>query len=222
MVTPRQSSKKRSNTLTVLTVFILVLIVFVIGILLGNSISTSDVNDLQTLLQESELNTESYLIEQELIGVTSEQSCNLAEIRAEELSAQLYELGQKLNSENPKKELGQRKYNLLKRKFHLMQIKNYLLFYSLKQNCNLTSHIILYYYEQDDPKSLEQGSILDRLVSNYDINVFAVEYNYSSDLNFLETYYNVKKGPSIVIDYNTVMDGVVSYPQLEQMLTQDQ
>lgn len=207
--------KATPQKITMLTVFILVLVVFVVGILIGSNIRRSEANDLQTLLQESELNTESYLIEQELIGGSSIAGCDLAMIRIQDLSSQLYELGQKLNSENPRKELGERNYNLLKRKFHLMQMRTYLLFYSIQENCNESTHTVLYYYKQNDLQSQEQGMVLDRAVENFDLNVFAIEYNYSQDLNFIEEYYNVTAAPAVVIDYGKALQGFQDYNTLQ-------
>lgn len=204
-----------------LVIAVLLAVVFVLGIIIGSNNSNDDLLEVQSLLQESELNTESYLIEQEMLGDMTAQSCELAKIRVDDLSAQLYKLGQLLNTEDPRNELGERNYNLLKRKFHLMQIKTYLLFYNLNQNCNMSSHIILYYFKQNDEDSIAQGRVLDRLVAQYDVNVFAVEYNFSSDLNFVESFYNVKRVPSIIIDYAQVYEGITEYADIEDYLSEE-
>jgi len=196
--------------------FVLVLIigiVFIAGILFGKSIESKDMADVSRFINDLELNTESFVVEQELLG-TIDTDCSLAKSRIDDLSSELYELGLRLNDPNAKVELGEDSFNLMKRKFHLMQIRTYMLLIKLKNKCETDDQIILFYYGKDDPESEEQGKVLDEIGKRFNIKVFAIEFQYSKELSFLEKSYNITQTPSVVINYDKVMQGFSSYADI--------
>ena len=189
-------------------------IVFVVGIIIGNLISNPETKEVNKVLKQSELSTESYLLEQELLA-DFDQNCELAKTRLAALSGELWQLGKLLGTETAKQDLGESNYNFLKLKYHLMQIKTYLLHANLNKDCNFTTPIILFFYSQDDANSKEQGKILDVLVEDYNIHVFAVEAGYSKALEFLELFYEVSETPSLVLNYDIKKQGLTSYEAIE-------
>jgi hypothetical protein len=194
-----------------LTTFLLLILVFLAGVLFGRNLETGNSQRIADFMKDNELNTESYLTEQELINDFGEDNCPLAKIRIDDLSVELGEIGRQLTIEGAKEKLGEDNFNFLKRKFHLMQIRTYVLFKKLIDECNISSNVILYYYSINDENSTEQGHVLDKIVTEYDAKVFAIEYNYSKELGFLESYYNIKKTPSLVINYNYIHEGLTDY-----------
>lgn len=196
---------------------LLLVVVFSIGILVGRSFSNPELSEVNRFIKQSELITESYLLEQELLSGI-DRSCELAQRRLSALSQELWHLGKLLGTDTAEKDLGENNYNFLKRKFHLMQIKTYLLYYTLRQDCQLTTPVVLYYFSQQDEKSREQGAILDKLVEAHDLKVFAVEHKYSEELRFLEDYYEIKKTPALVINYETVRQGLTPYGEIEALV----
>ena len=189
-------------------------IVFVVGIIIGNLISNPETKEVNKALKQSELSTESYLLEQELLA-DFDQNCELAKTRLAALSGDLWQLGKLLGSETAKKDLGEANYNFLKLKYHLMQIKTYLLYANLNKDCELTTSVVLFFYSQDDLNSNEQGKILDALVEDYQIHVFAVEAGYSKELEFLEIFYAVSETPFLVLNYDAKKPGMTSYEAIE-------
>ncbi len=198
---------------TYLSIILLLILVFAIGIIVGRSVSNPELSDVNRFIKQSELTTESYLIEQELFA-GMEKNCDLAKLRLSVLSNELWQLGKLLGSETAKQDLGEEDYNFLKRKFHLMQIKTYTLYHQLKQDCSVDVPVILFYYSQNDAKSQEQGAVLDKLVGEFDVKVFAMEYNYSPELRFLEEYYEITGTPSVVVNFETVRKGLTPYDEL--------
>jgi hypothetical protein len=196
---------------------LLLILVFGVGIIVGRSATNPELSDVNRFIKESELATESYLIEQELFA-GMEKNCDLAKLRLSALSGELWQLGKLLSSETAKQDLGAANYDFLKRKFHLMQIKTYTLYHRLKQDCAMDVPVILFYYSRNDPKSLEQGAILDRLVDGFEVKVFAIEYNYSQELRFLEDYYEIAGTPAVVVNFDTVRMNLSSYDQLAALV----
>ena len=205
----------KTNHVFLTTAFILAA-AFIIGVTAGRWIGSSNVNEITEFIKNNELNTESYLIEQEMIQNFEEGDCALANSRILGLSSELWQIGKSLSPDDAEQKLGAKNYNFLKRKFHLMQIRTYILFYKLEQDCNSTGSIVLFYYSRNDENSEEQGEILDQLVDDYKIKVFALEYNYSKELSFVEQYYDIRQTPAIIIDYRTKLEGLSTYGRIEQ------
>ena len=203
--------------LFVSTIFALC-VVFVIGIIVGNVISNPEFKEVNNIIQQSELSTESYLLEQELLE-GFDQNCELAKIRLTALSGELWQLGKMLGSETAKMDLGETNYNFLKLKYHLMQVKTYLLFANLNRDCNFTMPVVLFFYSQNDDDSSSQGRILDDLVADYDIKVFAIEAGYSDKLEFLESFYGVDSTPFLVLNYDVKRQGLASYDDIKAGLS---
>lgn len=196
---------------------LLLILVFAVGIIIGNSFSNQELKEINKIIRNSELSTESYLIEQELFK-DFEKNCELSKIRLSSLSSELWRLGKLLASQTAKQDLGEYNYDFLKRKYHLMQIKTFVLYYQLKDECKIEDKVILFYFSRNDPDSLEQGKILDRLVADLNVRVFAIERAYAEELIFLEQYYDITEAPSLIIDYEIKRKGLTSYNELKSLL----
>jgi uncharacterized protein HemX len=199
------------------TTALLLAIVFAIGVLIGNQWKSSRSEEITRVLQQSELDAESFLVEQELFE-NFETNCPLAEKRLGSLGQELWQLGKVLGAADAKERLGEQNYALLKRKYHLMQIRTYILDKKLQEDCGSTRNVILFYFDQNDPSSEQQGKILDELVAAYNLHVFAIEYKYSRELAFLEDYYDIKSAPTLVVNFENTIPGLVSKEQLAPLL----
>ncbi len=198
--------------LYVVTLLVIVL-AFLFGILIGGVYKTQDLDEATRFLKNSELATESYVLEQQLLEGL-DVNCDLAKARLNTLSQDLYHLGKLLGGQTAQQDLGETQYHLLKRKFHLLQVQTYVLLLKMRKQCHDESHVVLFYFAQQDPASLQQGLVLDELVKAFNMRVFAVEYNYSSELRFLEEYYNITKTPALVVDYDKKHESFIDYQTL--------
>ena len=136
--------------------------------------------------------------------------------RVDLLFNELFKLGSFLDQKEKTNEFDDNFY-LLKKRYNLMQIKAYLTIYNIKQECNYDSPIIIFFYA-DNSVSKKQGFVLDEIVNNYGAKVFAIEYGYAEELIFFETFYDVEDTPSLVINYNTVLNGFSEYEIIESNL----
>lgn len=200
-----------------LTTVLLVIVVFSIGIILGNAWKSSSSDEVSKVLQQSELDAESFLVEQELFE-SFETNCPLADKRLSSLSEELWKLGKVLGAQDAQQKLGDENYNFLKRKYHLMQIRTYILDKKLQTDCGSKTNVILFYFKRGDESSEEQGKILDELVAEYKLHVFAVEYGYSKELQFLEDYYEIKETPSLAVNFGNTLPGMTTKEQLIPLL----
>lgn len=204
---------------TFITTLFLIIIVFVIGVILGNTWNTSESTEITKILEQSELDAQSFLVEEQLFD-TFKTNCPLTENRLSSQSTELAKLGQILGREDSLELLGAQDYHYLKLKYHLMQLRTYILYKKLHDDCGKTTNVILYYFNRNDQKSAEQGRILDSLVLENDIAVFAVEYDYSQALSFLEQYYNITNAPAIIINYKTILNGTSTKEQITAVINE--
>lgn len=198
------------------TVVLLIVVVFATGIFVGSALRGADSSSVEKMLKQSELGAESFLVEQELFE-SFDTSCELAETRLATLSEDLWRLGKVLGRDDAKQQLGEN-YGYLKRKFHLMQVRIFILYKKLQANCGIETDVVLFYFKHDDTLSTEQGVILDALVEQHDLTVFAVEYNYSTDLNFLEEFYGVASTPFLIVNYDNKFPGLSSSEEIVAVL----
>lgn len=200
-----------------LTTILLVGVVFSIGVILGNSWKASEANGAAKVLRQSELDAESFLVEQELFE-SFETNCDLAEKRLSSLSEELWKLGKVLGTSDSREKLGAEDYSFLKRKYHLMQIRTYVLDKKLQTDCGSMTNVVLFYFKLNDPASEQQGKILDELAEPYRLHVFAIEHQYSKELEFLEDYYEIRGAPTLVVNFKQVMPGLVTKEHLIPLL----
>ncbi len=205
--------KKQVLVITIL----LIGVVFAVGIILGNAWNSSETNGAAKILRQSELDAESFLIEQELFE-SFETNCALAEKRLSTLGEELWKLGKVLGTPDAKEKLAEEDYSFLKRKYHLLQIRTYILNKKLQTDCGSTTNVILFYFTHNDPLSEQQGKILDELVATHALHVFAIEYDYSKELKFLEDYYEISSPPALVVNFQHVLPGMTTTEQLTTLL----
>jgi len=198
-------------------VFLLFVIVFIIGFIVGK-ISSPEVTDVTKLLKDNELNTQAFLLEQELF---SDMGCDYARSGLGRLSDKLWQLGKILDRPTAEQDLGAANYDYLKRKYHLLQIRAYTAYKKISEECG-SKDVVLFYFSRNDNLSSEQGSILDSLVSARNLTVFALEYNYSPEMNFVEKYYGISQTPSVVVNYSKVFTGLTPAEVLEPYLWNNQ
>ncbi len=207
---------KKSKKSKFLVLILLLFFVFLLGLGLGNYFASLD-SGTSKILKESELNAESFLIEQQLIE-TLGSTCEFSQARLSALSEQLWNLGKMLDDESAKEELGKEKFDLLKRKFHLMQVKTYALYKKLEQNCGKDFDVILFYFKKNDIDSKKQGEILDNVVADFNTKIFAIEFDYAVELGFLEEYYNITNAPALIINFEDKFEGLQEYESIKNEL----
>jgi len=214
---------------------LLCLIIFTTGFMLG-TLSHKYSSSL-TLLDAGKLALESAALEYALIQNYDKTTCSYFAERQSALGSELGHVGRALSEPTIKNDMTSEEYDLLKRKYHLMQIHSYLQTQQLTKICNQTKHTILFYY--DDPvgkkqynenpeyydTSKEQGLILDGIVQKLgeqNISIYAIELNYAPELQFLQRFYDIYATPALVINYRYKLSGLASQEDIITYLEESQ
>lgn len=196
--------------------------VFVAGLLLGWNLDTLRTDQILNDLRDNELDTESYLIEQGFWNSLGSDDCSFAEPRLNSLSIELAELGQYLNNYQKKNIFEEDDFAYLARRYFLLEVKGYILYNDLQEQCNITNDVILYFYGSDDDYSEKQGYVLDKVVdkANGTVDVFSINRYFEGDpaLETLKLYYNVTMTPTIIINGEMKKEGFVSYEEIRELL----
>lgn len=200
--------------------FSITILVFIAGLLLGLSLDDTKVSDLINNLNQNELNRESYLVEQEFIQTVGGNLCDLSSPRIKGLSNELADLGQLLTSYEKTSLLRNSEYTYLKTKYFLLEIRTFALFTNLKKECNYDLNTIIYFYDQGEQESLNQGYIIDSLVESQDnLHIFSFDRNFNEPtLDALKLHYNITKSPAIIINNEIKKEGLTNLDELKEIL----
>ncbi|MEM4499994.1 MAG: hypothetical protein QXD62_01435 [Candidatus Woesearchaeota archaeon] len=144
-------------------------------------------------------------------------NCSIASSLINEFENEVSALGRTLQTMDEKNMKGEY-YYLLKERYHLYQIRLYLMYKTFLEVCNRKKNIILYFWGLNN-ESLIQGQILDSLVSEIpEIKVFAVQKGFSEVYTFLEKYYNVNITPTIIVNYQFKFENITSKEIIKSVL----
>ena len=199
---------------------ILTTAIFILGVLVGYGVDWWRTGDVLGTIRMSELDAQSYQIEQEFFDTFGQYECELSSKRLTELAHELGELGYYLVSFEKRSVFKKQDYDYLLRKYLLLEIRTYTLLMKVKENCGSDDIIILYFFDPGDAVSERQGRVLDVLVKEYDnLSVFSINEGYHGDLILanVREHYGVESTPTLIINGDLKRDGFVDKEELEMI-----
>ena len=198
------------------------IVIFVAGLMLGYNLDSFRTDDVMTELQNSEIETESYVVEQLFWDSVEGEGCGNVDVRISSLSVELGELGQDLVSYEQKSLFSDAEYEYLARKYFLEEIRTYILFNSLKETCDLDKNMILFFYDPEDSESETQGYVLDKVrnTSNNTVLIFSFNSDFEGEnaIESMELYYNITETPTMIINENIKQVGYTSFSEVLELL----
>lgn len=199
--------------------FAITTLIFIVGIIIGNYISTqklSTIDDLQRDLMQKTISSElQYLL-------MSEHPCE--SVDASELTQELFDIGSKLDfMEN---QLGKTNADVisLKAYYSLLEIRHWLFLKKTKKECGVNADLIVYFYsnEGDCPECQQQGYVLSTIHRNYpSVNIYSFDINIGDPaVTTLRRIYGAKAAPTLIIN-DKIMPGFHSMHEIEEMFRQE-
>ncbi|MBI5797604.1 hypothetical protein HZA98_01730 [Candidatus Woesearchaeota archaeon] len=209
-----------------LTTLLISILVFGAGLLLGWNLDKYRSQDVSDDLRTNELDTESFLIEQNFLdSFAGGDDCSFAEPRLAQISSELIQLGQTLESYEQKNIFQDAEFKYLARRYFLLEIKGYTQFNELKDKCHIKNDVILYFYDPEDSQSALQGYVLDRVANeaNGSVDVFSINQNFAGDsaISTVKIYYNITTSPTIIVNGKEKREGYTSYEEVKVLLASD-
>jgi hypothetical protein len=211
----------------VVSSLIITLAIFSAGFLIGKYLDSYRFTDVVDTMRESEINTESYVVEQQFIEKFGGRSCELLRPRLIELSRDLSTLGQSLTLyESGAMLLNERDYDYLKRRYFVLEARTYMYELHAKNTCGDNRTLILFFYSgQNEVPSIKQGYVLDDMYREYKNNIsihsFDINFQNSTITDILEKYYNISEAPTLVINDKVIKKGFVDMKELDMIMRND-
>ncbi len=202
-------------------VFIITLIVFSTGILLGTLISTGKISFLSQELEEARSSVEGMEL-QFLIADTvgPEASCTYLSKQSEIVGVQADALGEKLALAEEAGKFGPT-FTTVKQAYTNLLIQDWLIFNRLKKTCNTNQTLILYFYNNQNCEHChEQGAVLTYLKKKMggQLLIFPIDVGLDTPIvNLLLDIYDVREYPTVVIN-DKISTGFISATELQKKI----
>jgi len=187
--------------------FALTFVIFIIGILLGVFISELRASNLESLIEDQNLDLDSFQLQYSYISdtVEKENDCIVVYQSLEENVVVLNDAADKLNKFISESNNDFRGYASLRRNYILSQLRYWLLTEKFKNICELDVVSVLYFFSNSECYNCDtQGFVLDNL--KYDLGdrflVFAIEGDFAEEpmVNIVKSSYYVDKFPTLIIN----------------------
>ena len=210
----RVISKRRFALSLVLTSF-----VFLIGILVGYTLTSERTNYLEDIAYKQKLDYESLQLQSLYLDLSATNaSCSifnkiletsLNDVRDAQAKIEFYIL-----------ESSAKSYIEIKREYLLAQIRYWLLNQRIKENCQAEHVSVLYFYSNEECTECgAQSTVLSYLKEKLKdkLLVFSIDADFREEsmVEILKQTYNITKIPSVVIE-DTVFDKLIGKDDLTQ------
>src|SRR3989338_9324660 len=197
-----------------ITAFLIAFFIFLLGFYVGKLFDSTRLINGDSMILDTQLDTDSFVTEKEFCSVFAVQDCPLLDKRMQRLGENLGEIGRTITKYDTRSLSDKDVYNQLKRKYFLLELKAYTLRKEIADSCaSKDSNVILFFYNtENNQESLNQGYALDSLVSDFNNTiVLSVDTEFKEPaLNSLKAYYNITRAPTIVLNYEKKVEGYIS------------
>ncbi len=210
--------RRRFNGSRFFLVFILTTFIFLMGMWFGQNMLKSKLSEIEKM--QNDFRTETSTLEVEYMFL-NQKPCSI--INSSELSIELYQMGNRL--EFMEDSYGKNNPDVLSLKgyYSLLEMRHWLFFENVRQQCNFDVKTILYFYSNVRcDRCDEQGYVLTFLRNNYpNLNVYSFDVDIdNSALNMLKEHYNINsfKTLPVIILGNKTFEGFTSLETLQNEL----
>lgn len=210
---------KNSHLSKYVAAFAITTLIFVVGIVIGNYISSaklSTIDDLQQELTQKTISSElQYLL-------MAEHPCEIVD--ATELTDELFDIGSRLDFMEGN--LGKKNRDVIKLKeyYSLLEIRHWLFLKKAKEECGINSDLIMYFYSNlgDCPECQQQGYVLNTIHNNYpSVNIYSFDINIDDpSLTTLRRIHGVDSTPTLIVN-DELLVGFHDKEQVEKMILLD-
>jgi len=194
--------------------FILTMLVFGGGILLGLALEKVRLNDSKEITLNEKVNLRSLQLQQNYIksGIADCKALNQL------METNIDELGQKMGiiiDYQKNALLNQKEFDLQLRDYFLTEIQFLLISQEIDQQCGKNSVKVIYFYDENGADT--QGRVLDYLKDVFENRVLIFSFNsqFSAEpmIPILITSYNITRFPAVVVE-NRVFQGYTAVEPL--------
>jgi len=206
---------RRISKISVAAVFALTTLVFLLGILAGNAITSAKLNQIESMQNELKDELVSIELEDTLMQESPCIDVPLLSKKLDDLATRLTYLENEYKKDDPQ-------ILELKKPYTLLQVRHYIRMKKTIEHCKMNFTLILFFYDNTPEKiseSEKQGFILDYIKLKYD-NVKIYSFDSRLDMDIIKTMMNifsVQNTPALVIN-GKVYTGLHYKEEIEKLL----
>ncbi len=198
---------KRKISRTHVIAFIISALLFCMGILMGMQFSNYGMSEISKGF--TELKNDEYVMEIfMLMDESDELSCDFYKHQMAEFNLETYDFGKMLDRAENAKGKGDPEVMKLKASYSLMEFRDSLLLKRIKDKCNISNIIIIYYFysngEDYDPLK-DQGKVLSSIKRDNpsEIMIYSFDVNVKSPIiTLIKEKHNITTVPAMIINDN--------------------
>lgn len=187
--------------------FLITLVVFTLGLLLGLVIENKRVNYIEMQDEKQKQDFSSLQLQYQVIDAFGEEkNCEAIKKSFDMNSQNLENIRNKLETYSRDSNLNKKEFDLLKREYTLAQVKFWLLTKKTKSLCNINSATVFYFYgdSKNCPKCGDQAVVLTYLKDKFGSNilnfVFDSQLTDEPVIDLFKRVYNIQKYPTLIIN----------------------
>ncbi|MBW6451134.1 MAG: thioredoxin family protein [DPANN group archaeon] len=208
-----QELKRKYQKHMLITSMIITVAIFFAGMLFGIGLDKYRIKEVTNILNQNELDMQSYITEQMFFENLDTNECELIKTSIISLTKTISNIGRKLELYGSKTTFENSEFDYLKRKYFISEIRLYNHITSYRKDCGANYDVLLYFYKIDDELSIRQGYILDDLFleRNNDMTTlsFDIEYKEEPLLDIIKQKYNITQSPAIIINGDKTFQGKI-------------
>jgi thiol-disulfide isomerase/thioredoxin len=194
--------------------FSITALTFLIGIFLGQAVSDYRLSEAQQSQNDLMSSLIGYELAYTLISEHDLCSTDFTELQIEraKLGRKVSELGERLGQNDSTLRYQTELY-------HTYQLREYSFLKKVKQDCNKTYPLVLYFYSNNNDLCVAQGQTLDAIQAKYNLTtIYAINYEIDNpSVNIIKKIYNVTSTPTLVINENKY-EGFIRFEKIEEIL----
>lgn len=197
------------------------LTLLLIGVLVGLQMDDARTQFLEDQLQQTNLQTETFLVTQSYVEGSSKNYCRVIKERIPDVARKNAQIGQDLQSFSGKSIGNDDDYNYIKRKYYVNQLRLYTMLQGYKERCNADINLLLFFFD-NSVDSKRQGAVLTQYRRTVDNQTYIFSYNLNTEksavLDILTTDYQVEEAPTVVVNGDQTYRRYVALKELKQVL----
>jgi len=176
---------------------------------------------VQTGLEQSTLETETFQVLQDYVEGSEESFCKLSQLRFPSIGQRNAELGAELQRFDSQEFSNDEEYHYIFDRYYNNQLRFYMLVDDYNNQCGGEQDTILYFFD-DSTDSQRQGAVLDEIGKDQSAIIFAFNKAITNSseqdspvVEILVKDHNVTRAPTLVINGEQKFEGFVSQGELE-------
>lgn len=211
---------KRKISMTHVIAFIISILLFFVGILMGLQFSYYGMSEVERGFEE--LKNDEYIMEILILMEESDElSCGFYEKQMEKFNSDTYEFGKMLDRAENAKGKYDPEVMKLKSSYSLMELRDSLLLKQIEKKCNISKIIVYYFYSNGEDYDLrrDQGKVLDMVKRESPIiMIYSFDINARSPVtDLMREKYNITSVPAMIIN-DKKYEGFRNYDELTKII----